>query len=45
MRDYFNSFNNTNDQEIGQAMLDGVAALQQSLNQLDDDSVIVFSIA
>jgi hypothetical protein len=44
LRNYFNEFNETNDQEVGRAMLDGVVALQQSLSQLDSGSVIVFII-
>ncbi len=44
MRQYFNEFNETNEREIGRAMLDGVVALHQSLSQIDDDSVVVFSI-
>jgi hypothetical protein len=44
MRRYFNEFNATNEQEIGRAMLDGVAAFQKSLSQLDEASVVVFSI-
>lgn len=45
MRDYFNDFNETNEQDIGKAMLDGIAAFRQSLSQLDDASIIVFVIA
>jgi hypothetical protein len=30
MRQYFNEFNATNEQEIGRAMLDGVSALRES---------------
>jgi hypothetical protein len=44
MRDYFNAFNETQEQEIGRAMLDGIAALRESLRQLDESSVIVFGI-
>jgi hypothetical protein len=44
LRNYFNEFNETNDQEVGRAMLDGLVALQQSLSQLDSGSVIVFII-
>jgi hypothetical protein len=44
MRQYFNEFNATNEQEIGQALLDGVGAIQESLKQLEDSSVVVFSI-
>jgi hypothetical protein len=44
MRQYFNEFNATNEQGIGRAMLDGVAAFRESLSSLDDHSVIVFRI-
>lgn len=44
MRQYFNEFNATNEQEIGRAMLDGVSALHESLGQIEDTSVVVFSI-
>jgi hypothetical protein len=44
MREYFNEFNATNEREIGRAMLDGVSALRESLAQIEDSSVVVFSI-
>lgn len=44
LRDYFNAFNETNEQEIGRAMLDGIGAFRESLRQLDEGSVIVFGI-
>jgi hypothetical protein len=44
LRQYFNEFNETNEPEMGKAMLDGVAAIQQSLAGLDDSSVIIFAI-
>jgi hypothetical protein len=44
MHDFFNEFNETSDQQIGIAMLDGVIALQVALGALDDESVMVFSI-
>ena len=44
MRDFFNAFNETNEQEIGRAMLDGIAAFRESLRQLDEGSVIVLGI-
>jgi hypothetical protein len=43
LRDYFNDFNATEETEIGQAMLDGISAIQQSLATLDSDSVILLS--
>ena len=36
MRQYFNEFNATNQQEIGRAMLDGVSALHESLGQIEN---------
>jgi hypothetical protein len=45
MERYFNEFNETNEQGIGRAMLDGIAAFRESLTSLDDQSVIVFRIA
>ncbi len=44
MRQYFNEFNATNEQEIGRARLDGVSALHENLSQIEDSSVVVFSI-
>ncbi len=44
MRDYFNEFNQTAESDIGEAMLDGISCIHESLNGLDDDSVILFSI-
>lgn len=44
LRDYFNEFNQTAETDIGEAMLDGIACLHESLSGLDDDSVILFSI-
>jgi hypothetical protein len=45
MRDYFNEFYETNENDVGKTMLDGIAAFRQSLSQLDDASIIVFVIA
>jgi len=39
MRQYFNEFNATDENEIGKAMLDGIRALHQSLTQVDESSV------
>jgi hypothetical protein len=44
LRQYFNEFNATNEQEIGRAMLDGIVALRDTLKQIDDSSVVVFKI-
>jgi hypothetical protein len=42
---FYNNFNSSAETEAGKPMLDGVIALKQSLSQVDDQSVIVFSIA
>ena len=45
LRNYYNEFHGTDEpDEVGQAMLDGIAAIQQSLAALDADSVILLSI-
>ena len=44
LRDYFNEFNGTHEPDVGQAMIDGIAAIRQSLSALDADSVILLSI-
>ena len=45
MRQHFNEFNATNEQEIGRAILDGVSVLHESLGQIEDSSVVVFIIS
>ena len=42
--EFYNQFNDSAETEAGKPMLDGVNAFQDSLNQLDDSSVIIFSI-
>ena len=44
MRQYFNEFNATNEQEIGRAMLDGVAVFRESLGSLDHHTVVIFIV-
>jgi hypothetical protein len=45
LRDYFNEFNAAQEpDEVGQAMLDGIAAIRTSLDALDADSVILLHI-
>jgi hypothetical protein len=44
LRDYYNEFNETEEPDAGQPMLDGIRALRQSLGAVDEGSVIVFSI-
>ena len=45
LRDYFNEFNESDEADVGKAMLDGIKVFRQSLAEVDKDSVIVFSIA
>lgn len=42
--EYFNKFNAASETEIGEPMLDGIRAIQESLKKVDGDSVIIFSI-
>jgi hypothetical protein len=44
LRDYFNEFNATSEAGIGQAMLDGISCIQQSLSSIDAVSVVVLEI-
>ncbi len=44
LRDYYNEFNATSEPEAGKPMLDGIRAIQQSLQALDESSVVVLSI-
>jgi hypothetical protein len=44
LRDYYNEFNATNEADVGPAMRDGIRALRESLNTVDQDSVVVLSI-
>lgn len=44
LRDYYNEFNETDEPEIGLAMIDGIKAFRESLEHVDNDSVILFSI-
>jgi hypothetical protein len=44
LRDYYNEFNESDEPDVGQPMLDGVRAVRQCLGALDEGSVIVFSI-
>lgn len=41
---YFNEFNAADEAEAGKPMLDGIRAIHQSLNQIDEESVVVLSI-
>jgi hypothetical protein len=44
LRDYYNEFHETSEPDAGKPMLDGVRAIQQSLSQVDDESVILLII-
>lgn len=44
LRDYFNDFNEDDDPESGQAMLEAIASIRESLASVGADSVIVCSI-
>lgn len=44
LRDYYNEFNETEESEIGLSMIDGIRAFRESLEKLDEESVILFSI-
>ena len=41
---YFNAFNACNEAGIGEAMMDGIVAIRESLASLDADSVVILSI-
>lgn len=41
---YYNQFNGTSEDDVGEPLLDGIRAFQQSLSQVDDNSVILFTI-
>jgi hypothetical protein len=43
--DYYNEFNATHEPNMGQPMLAGIRAFQESLSAVDANSVIVFCIA
>ena len=44
LRDYFNNFNGCNEPEMGQAMLDGIDSIHQSLASLDGGSILLLEI-
>jgi hypothetical protein len=44
LRDYYNEFNGSADSEVGKPMLDGIQALRECLETLDDNSIILFGI-
>ena len=41
LRDYFNAFNGTNENEMGKAMLDGIECLRECLAAVDETSIIL----
>ena len=44
LRDYFNEFNATKESEIGEAMLDGITCIRESLESIDDSSIVLLEI-
>jgi len=44
LRDYYNEFNEVEEPDSGRPMLDGIRSFAQSLEALDDSSVIVFGV-
>jgi len=44
LRDYFNEFNGSNESDIGKAMLYGIQALGESLQSVDENSVVILII-
>jgi hypothetical protein len=44
LRDYYNEFNEADEDELGEAMLDGIRAIRQSLASVDENSVVLFII-
>ncbi|MFO1459475.1 MAG: hypothetical protein U1G08_08690 [Verrucomicrobiota bacterium] len=44
LRDYYNEFNGSSEPDVGKPMLDGIRAIRQSLNALDESSVIIIII-
>ena len=44
LRDYYNKFNGTNEPDAGTPMVDGVAAIRESLEAVDDKSVVLLII-
>ena len=44
LRDYYNGFNEVDEPDAGKPMLDGIRSIAQSLQALDDSSVIVFGV-
>jgi hypothetical protein len=44
LTDYFNTFNEANETEIGAALLDGLSSIRESLLALDERSVVLLSM-
>ena len=44
LRDYYNEFNATEESEIGKAMLDGITSIRESLESIDDSSIVLLNI-
>ena len=45
LRNYYNEFNAANEPDAGKPMLDGVRAVCEALNLVDDSSVVVLTIS
>jgi hypothetical protein len=45
LRDYYNKFNAANEPDAGKPMLEGIRALLEALNRVDDSSVVVLTIS
>jgi len=44
LRDYFNEFNAAEESEIGKAMLDGITSIRESLESIDEGSIVLLSV-
>jgi hypothetical protein len=44
LRDYYNKFNGANETAVGKPLLDGIQAIQKSLHQLEECSVVILCI-
>jgi len=44
LREYYNAFNETNDEAVGRAMLDGVRFLRAALSHVGADAVVLLRI-
>jgi hypothetical protein len=44
VRNFYNAFNETQEDEIGEAMLDGIRAVHESLRAADDEHIVLLHI-